>query len=560
MRKLMIYMLIFCGATTIGLGQNSNLENAEVVIEKQSSFELPVMSRDYEKIDKIQRKNKKVPQQYNVTLINEEVADSLPQQLPAVLDQREEKKFYDKYIRAGFGNYITPYVELGINGNTNPNFDYGVKFYHKSSQEGAVGRKLSAESRNEFDAFATKYSDYGITNASINYNRQGTHFYGFTADPNMISQDSIKQIIQSIGFDVSHEIPSYLTGNDLSFKGGLLFDYTFDHYNANEVELGLQLEGDYQLNEDAKINAHLKGAYNQYNNKTLTDTEISQNRSWFKLGVNYQTFLDDIYIKAGLKLAYSGDTSQYDKGFYIYPDILVRYTISEDELAAFFKVDGDLELVNYNNVTSMNPWVNNNLNLLHEDKAINIQLGAEANLSDEIGVKGSIGYALSNNMGFLINSPTDVSRFEMVYATNDKTGNFKIDLEGMWSKREWEVIAQARLNAYNVQDTLIGKAYHRPISENTISVKYKYLSNWKFGAVVYNKIGIKAVEFDPQTGARNEINLPVIFDLNLTAQYQFNENLSAFGLVNNLFSQKYQEYYRYNVRGFQLMAGVSYKF
>ncbi|OHX65756.1 TonB-dependent receptor [Flammeovirga pacifica] len=553
-------MLIFLGALQLSNAQNSSLDNAEVVIEKQSSFELPVMSRDYEKLEKVKRKNKKVPQQYSVQLINEEVADSLPQQLPAVLDQREEKKFYDKYIRAGFGNYLTPYVELGINGNTNPDFDYGVKYYHKSSQEGSVGRKLSAESRNEFDAFASKYSDYGITNASVNYQRQGTHFYGFDADPNVISQDSIKQIIQNINFSVGHEMPSYITDNNYSLRGDVIFDYTFDHYKASEIEVGIDLGGAFDINQETKINVDLKAAYNQYSNTTTTDTEISNNRSWFKLGASYQTFIDDLYIKAGLKLAYSGDSSQYDKGFYIYPDILLRYTISEDELAAYIKIDGDLELVNYKGLSSQNPWVNNNLNLLHEDKVINIELGAEAILSDEMGVKGSIGYASSNNMGFFVNSVTDVSRFEMVYATNNKTGNFKIDLEGMWSKREWEVIAQARLNAYNVQDTLIGKAYHRPLSENSVTVNYKYLSNWKFGAVLYNKIGIKAVEFDPSTGVRNEINLPVIFDLNLTAQYQFNENLSAFGLVNNLFSQKYQNYNRYDVRGFQLMAGLSYKF
>ncbi|NLR92270.1 TonB-dependent receptor [Flammeovirga agarivorans] len=540
--------------------QSSNLENAEVVIEKESSFELPIMSREYGKIEKIKRKNQRIPQEYELELITLDVEDSLPKQLPAVLDNREEKKFYDKYVRAGLGNYLTPYLEAGINNNRNPDFDYGLKLYHKSSQEGSVYKKLSAESHNSFDAFGTYYSDYGQSKVGLNYNRIGTHFYGFEGDETLVTQDSIKQIIQNISFNASHEMPAYLTGNSYSLKGGLLFDYTFDHFDASEFQVGIDISGDYHLDEESKISGFVEGAYNQYKNTTTTAVEVSENRSWAKFGGNYQTRIDEWYVKAGVQMAYSADSNSNDKGFYFYPDVMVEYTITEDELAAFLQVKGGLKMVQYKTLSELNPWLSNDVNLLHENNIVDIEAGVDAILLESIGIRGTLGYSISQNMGFLVNDPNDVSKFLMLYATDGNTGVFKMDIAGTWTKREWTVKAEAKVNAYSVSDSTVQKAYHRPVSENSVTVSYKYLSNWTFGAVIYNKIGITALEIDPTTGVRSDVSLPVIFDMNLTAQYKINDNFGAFALVNNLFSQKYENYYRYNVKGFQLLAGVSYRF
>ncbi|KXX70680.1 hypothetical protein AVL50_07640 [Flammeovirga sp. SJP92] len=539
---------------------NSNLDNAEVVIEKNSSYELQTMGREYDKIQRIEKKVKPSPQNYELELIGMNLNDSLPKQLPAVIDDHEEKKYYSKYIRVGYGNFITPYIEGGLNSNRNPDFDYGVNFLHRSSQEGSVSRKLSAGSHNAVDGFGKYFSDYGTSSFSVGYDRVGTHFYGAEGDETQISQDSIKQIINNISLKVGHEMPSYLTGNSYSLKGDLFFDYTSDKFDANELEIGVDIHGEYELLNDAKIHLNLIGAFNQYKNQSTTDQAIELNRSWMKFGGVYEANFDEWYIKAGAKIAYSADTISYDKNFYFYPDVFVEYTISEDELAAFLEIKGDLNLVDYKSLTNENPWVSNDLTLLHENRLIDVRLGADAIVGGDVGIRGSIGYAVVQNMGFFINDPTDVSRFLMAYATEGNTGVFNVNVAGSWTQREWMVTASTNWNMYSISDDLISDPYHKPLAVNNVSVAYKYLSNWTFKADIYNKIGLKALEVDAQTAEQKTISLPMIFDLNLSAQYNINENLDAFVLVNNLFAQTYENYYRYNVKGFQLMAGVGYRF
>lgn len=554
------YCLIFTSNVIGQNNDNSNLDNAEVVIEKNSNYELQLMGREFDKIQRIEKKVKPSPQNYELELVGIELNDSLPKQLPAVLDDYEEKKYYSKYLRVGFGNYVTPYIEGGINSNRNPEFDYGLNFLHKSSQEGSVSRKLSGGSHNAIDGFGKYYSDYGTSSFSLGYDRVGTHFYGFEGDETKINQDSIKQSISNIAFKVGHEIPSYLTGADYSIKGDLFFDYTFDRLDASEVEVGIALSGEYELAEQSKVKLNLIGAFNQYSNKTTVGEALDLNRSWMKFGGVYETTIDDLYIKAGAKIAYSADSSSLDKSFYFYPDVFVEYTIEEEALAAFFELKGDLGIVNYKSLSTQNAWISNDISLLHENKVIDIRVGADAILGDDIGVRGSIGYGLVQNMGFFVNDPNDVSKFLMLYASEKNTGLLNFNIAGSWTKREWSVNASTDWNIYNLNDSLIQNAYHRPLAVNTVGVSYKYMSNWVFKASVYNKIGLKAMEIDAQTGEQNTISLPMVFDMNLSAQYRINENFDAFALVNNLFSQTYENYHRYNVRGFQMMAGISYRF
>lgn len=557
---LLVFGLVIVSPLMAQTNDNSNLDNAEVVIEKNSSYELQTMGREYDKIQRIEKKVKPSPQNYELELIGMELNDSLPKQLAAVIDDHEEKKYYSKYIRVGYGNFITPYIEGGLNSNVNPDFDYGINFLHRSSQEGSVSRKLSAGSHNAIDGFGKYFSEYGTSSFSLGYDRIGTHFYGGEGDETQISQDSIKQIINNFSLKVGHEMPSYLTGNDYSLKGDLFFDYTGDRYNASEVEIGVDLHGVYELLNDAKVHVNLIGAFNQYKNTTTEGLDLDLNRSWMKLGGAYEATFDEWYIKAGAKIAYSADSSSFDNNFYFYPDVFVEYTIAEDELAAFLEIKGDLNIVDYKALTGENPWVSNDISLLHESKLVDIRLGADAIVGDNIGIRGSLGYAIVQNMGFFVNDPTDVSRFLMAYATEGNTGVFNLNVAGSWTQREWMVTASTNWDFYSVGDDRIAEPYHKPLAVNNVAVTYKYLSNWTFNANIYNKIGLKALRVDAETAAQETEDLPMIFDLNLSAQYKINENLDAFILVNNLFAQTYENYYRYNVKGFQLMAGVGYRF
>jgi len=49
-------------------------------------------------------------------------------------------------------------------------------------------------------------------------------------------------------------------------------------------------------------------------------------------------------------------------------------------------------------------------------------------------------------------------------------------------------------------------------------------------------------------------------DVNLNGGYHFNDFVSAFIKLNNVLGTDYERYANFNVQGFQVLAGATYKF
>ena len=77
--------------------------------------------------------------------------------------------------------------------------------------------------------------------------------------------------------------------------------------------------------------------------------------------------------------------------------------------------------------------------------------------------------------------------------------------------------------------------------------------------------------FDPRPLSYQEIldvsatqtsvyTLPVVFDLNLNANYKITEQFSVFAQLSNFGFQKYQRWLGYPVQSFNVLGGLSYAF
>ena len=51
-----------------------------------------------------------------------------------------------------------------------------------------------------------------------------------------------------------------------------------------------------------------------------------------------------------------------------------------------------------------------------------------------------------------------------------------------------------------------------------------------------------------------------IYDLNLRADYRITPKISIFAMGNNLLGREYQRFYRYPVKGVNVIGGASYAF
>ena len=64
----------------------------------------------------------------------------------------------------------------------------------------------------------------------------------------------------------------------------------------------------------------------------------------------------------------------------------------------------------------------------------------------------------------------------------------------------------------------------------------------------------------PEDFAMTPITLDSYFDANAHIGYRINEQLSVFAKANNIANQNYMRWNNYQVQGFQVLAGATYKF
>jgi outer membrane receptor protein involved in Fe transport len=64
----------------------------------------------------------------------------------------------------------------------------------------------------------------------------------------------------------------------------------------------------------------------------------------------------------------------------------------------------------------------------------------------------------------------------------------------------------------------------------------------------------------PEDYAMTAITLDSYFDANAHIGYRINEQLSVFAKANNIANQNYMRWNNYQVQGFQILAGATYKF
>src|SRR5690554_1059682 len=87
----------------------AEIEDVRVVIEKDRTIELPAASRNYEKVPPLPAPGKEKPMEYEFKDYNFVLKPLDPRIRVLTIQDEKLNKFYGNYVKAGLGNYATPY-------------------------------------------------------------------------------------------------------------------------------------------------------------------------------------------------------------------------------------------------------------------------------------------------------------------------------------------------------------------------------------------------------------------------------------------------------------------
>ena len=97
-------------------------------------------------------------------------------------------------------------------------------------------------------------------------------------------------------------------------------------------------------------------------------------------------------------------------------------------------------------------------------------------------------------------------------------------------------------------------AWNKPKWETSFNTDFKVTqfvtlsANMFYEGERFTKLGTTPIRMNPK------------MDINLGASYVYNSNITPFIKINNLINNHYQEFYGYDVQGFNFLLGVSFSF
>lgn len=485
------------------------------------------------------------------------------------LAKEKMPRIYDNYISVGFGNNTTPFLNGFIHSSTSRYNDFGARIGFLSSKGNVKDALLNT---NFSDANLNLYYKQFDRDYNWQVNAGATHqisnWYGLPT--NLTYTEPFLNAIDPKQTYLTIFVGGQVNFEDGIFKGAKIEVNQFsDAYKSSETNIVLKPTIEFPISSElittTAIVEFTKGNFKQ--NYFTTDPI---NYGFLKLGIapNFEVLRNNLTVNLGAKIYYNFDLENSVNKLFAYPNVTASYKITKETVIAYAGITGDLIQNTYKNYAQNNPFVSPTLNIQQTDNIYNGFVGVKGKLNGMVSYNIKAMYGNEKNKplhiqnpsrtGTLINVATNDyqlgNSFNVVY-DNVKTitalGEINVDL----SK---ELKLGSTLEYFNYTTTNQDEAWNLPNIKATVFANY-HNNKWFAGTDVYF-VGKRYDFVTPFANIGEKVTLDSFLDLNLNAGYVFTDRLTAFAKANNILNTNYERYANFNAQGFQVLAGITYKF
>jgi len=538
--------------------QEGEIDDAEVVIEKDREITLPTASRRYEPIPPVEISRPTTSINYRFQEVVPTLPSLNPQVRPLKIKPPPLDKLYGNYAKLGFGNFLSPYAELFANSTRNNDYGFGVHLLHESSRLGPVDDANSGNSDTQLGLNGKYFAPGHTFRADAHYQRERYHFYGYSPLTEPIpDRDSIRQVFNSIvvSAGISREQVDAPFDYDVQAK----FIYLSDAYQATENQVELNLEATYTIFPHLQVGVESDLFLMQRSDLSLeTSEESSTDRNLIRARpfLIYHTGegLDEgLSIKGGFTVAHENDTANNANQLHVYPYALATLHFDES-FQVYAGIDGNIEATSLYSFTRENPFLQADVPLLHTNRNFTFRGGIKGRINSILGFHAGVSANNYKNLYFFTNSATDSTRFTILY---DADNAFQLNLFGEITLNSTERFRSSlRGDFYTYSLNEVDEPWHRPDFTlgwlNSLNLYEKILLN----AELQFMSGLQGLNLESGTTRQ----LDSIVDLHFQADYLFSNRFSAFIKVKNIFAQNYERFMNYPSRGIMFMGGITYSF
>ena len=491
-------------------------------------------------------------------------------------------RLYRGYIRAGFGMYNTPLLELSLTDLRSREGTWGVQANHFATD------MPNTSINNRFrDTRARLWTSRFIgkekVNFSTHFNNNAIAYYGNPINSEIVSSDN-----------------ENATENYMSF--GSSVEFKSHHRDSTNVNHQVSLDWIQLRSASGLVDNNFGGSFEvgkfigtekfsfitYYNFDKISIDSDSDSPNIINEGVvgmepTITTYKGNLTIKAGAGLWVDADNESRDpdnlasQNFYIFPKIDASISLMKDLFIPYLRLDGSLQQNRLQTVLNDNRFYEY-MPTFSED-GLKSPLRTTARKNDiSLGMRGTITDALSFNfygrtvkyddyMFFMNSSSSGGVKFETFFEDiriNSASGNVNLKIG-----ENFELAIDAELYKFQSDSTNI--FWNLPSYRSSIDLSYTLIEKFTISSttnLVGARTGLSAIAPDSVntsvTYLEHEdnyaVDLPAYIDMNLSLEYRYNRRTAIWLCINNITNSDYRNWTGYRVQGIQALFGASYSF
>jgi hypothetical protein len=444
----------------------------------------------------------------------------------------------ESYVKAGFGNFSTPFVQLGLSVGDGKNA--GINLY---------GRHISSKGKLD-------YQDFSNTNAEMNaffkagniewsarlgglqekYNK-----YGYMPKAMVFPEDSLHVKLQTWRGRVAFRNIER-TELGISYAPELKVDVFNDQLSNSEsntyINLPIQKMVGNTFGVDLAVTANLS--------RYKPEDKAEVNNNWFAISPSLLYKTANLNIQAGLRPAWD------NSNFKLFPNIIAEVASSDQRFSFQAGWVGYIRNSGFQYQTRINPyiWAPNQV---FNSKVVERFAGFKGSAGDHFSYSAKIAFNTINNQPLFTNDTSHGGKsFRVINEPELKVMNMGGEL-GYNVGERFSIISNVQFNQYNPE--VAEEAWGLLPIEWKTSMRLQVLKDLYVNSDLYAFDGPRY-----QLKGGKDGNIGSAMDLSAGLEFKVYKNIKVWGQFNNLLNKEYQRWNQYPVYGFNFLAGVVFSF
>lgn len=448
------------------------------------------------------------------------------------------------YLKAGFGNYNTPYLKAGLgfgDGKTSLVNLYGFYTSSKGTIKNQDYSELTVRGTGSYYLKDNEvYADASI--GQRNYN-----LYGYDHELFDFKKSEVRQNFQEVNIKAGIRNTA-TTPLRISYNPNVQVNIFNRRDYLTETSFLFDIPVEKKFGDQVTFKVAAKGDFTNYKTNNLPQNISISN--------NLVQLSPELVLQTPRFKIHGGLTPVWDNGeFALMPNIYAEAQLQEKIFLLQAGWVGRMVKNTYRNLSYINPYLgtlSEQLNTREQE----IYGGIKATIGKHFNFSAKAGLVSYTNLPLFINDTSSLASNKQFLVSNEpKMNNLRIHGALSYINQDkFTVTAGLTLNGYT-NNKVNEKAWNTVPLEFSASMRWWAFERFMLKSDFFMFSGGKYLDYGNVGKAFSGGS-----DFSVGAEYKVNKQFSAFLDLNNIFANKYQRWHNYEVYGFNALGGIIVRF